>query len=79
MILYAGLFDFTHYGKKGKIMPKFEIGPFIQSIIVALIFFAIGRYIVIQSGGSGRWVIFAALIIFYAVWWVWYSRGRRKK
>lgn len=60
-------------------MPKFEIGPFIQSIIVALIFFAIGRYIVIQAGGTGRWLIFAALIIFYAVWWVWYTRGRRKK
>ena len=60
-------------------MPKFEIGPFIQSIIVALIFFAIGRYITIQTDGSGRWVILVALILFYAVWWVWYSRGRRKK
>ena len=60
-------------------MPKFEIGPFIQSIIVALIFFAIGRYITVQTDGLGRWVIFAALIIFYAVWWVWYSRGKRKK
>jgi len=59
-------------------MPKIEIGPFIQSIIVALIFFAIGRYITIQTDGSGRWVIFAALIIFYAVWWVWYSRRRKK-
>ena len=60
-------------------MPKFEIGPFIQSIIVALIFFAIGRYITIQTDGSGRWLIFIALIIFYAVWWVWYSRNKRKK
>jgi len=59
-------------------MPKIEIGPFIQSIIVALIFFAIGRYITIQTDGSGRWAIFAALIIFYAVWWVWYSRRRKK-
>ena len=60
-------------------MPKFEIGPFIQSIIVALIFFAIGRYITIQTDGLGRWEIFVALIIFYAVWWVRYSRGKRKK
>jgi membrane protein DedA with SNARE-associated domain len=60
-------------------MPKIDIGPFIQSIAVALILFAIGRYITIQTDGLGRWVIFAALIIFYAAWWVWYSRGKRKK
>jgi hypothetical protein len=60
-------------------MPKFEIGPFIQSIIVALIFFAIGRFIVIQMEDLGRWVIFIGLIIFYAIWWVAYQRRKRKK
>ena len=60
-------------------MPKIDISPFIQSIAVALILFAIGRFIAIQMDGVGRWVIFAALIIFYTAWWVWYSRGKRKK
>jgi len=60
-------------------MPKIDIGPFIQSIAVALILFAIGRFIAIQMDGLGRWVIFASLIIFYAAWWIWYSRRKRKK
>ena len=60
-------------------MPKIDFGPFIQSIAIALILFAIGRFIVVQTGGSGRWVIFAALIIFYAAWWVFYQRRKRKK
>ena len=60
-------------------MPKIEIGPFIVSIVVALLFFAIGRFIVIQTGGAGRWMIFAGLIIFYAIWWVSYRRAKKKK
>jgi membrane protein DedA with SNARE-associated domain len=60
-------------------MPKIDFGPFIQSIVIALILFAIGRFIVIQMEDVGRWVIFAALIIFYAAWWVFYQRRKRKK
>ena len=60
-------------------MPKIDFGPFIQSIVVALIFFAIGRFIAIQLDDVGRWVIYVALIIFYAVWWVSYRRRKRKK
>jgi hypothetical protein len=60
-------------------MPKIEIGPFIQSIAIALVLFAVGRFIVVQTEGAGRWVIYATLIIFYAAWWVWYRRGKRKK
>ena len=65
--------------QKGKTMPKIDFGPFIQSIVVALIFFAIGRFIAIQMDDVGRWMIYAALIIFYAVWWVSYQRRKRKK
>ena len=65
--------------QKGKTMPKIDFGPFIQSIVVALLFFAIGRFIAIQMDDVGRWMIYAALIIFYAAWWVWYQRGKRKK
>ena len=60
-------------------MPKIEVGPFIQSIVIALVLFAIGRLIVIQMEDLGRWVIFAAVIIFYAAWWVFYQRRKRKK
>lgn len=60
-------------------MPKFDIGPYITSVAVALVFFAIGRFLVIQMDDLGRWVIYIGLIIFYAVWWVWYQRGKRKK
>jgi hypothetical protein len=60
-------------------MPKIEIGPFITSIIVALLFFALGRFLVIQLEDVGRWVIFGSLLIFYAIWWVAYQRRKRKK
>ena len=60
-------------------MPKIDLGPFIQSIIMALIFFAIGRFIAIQMDDAGRWMIYVALIIFYVVWWVSYQRRKRKK
>jgi hypothetical protein len=60
-------------------MPKIDFGPFIQSIVIALVLFAVGRFIVLQTGGAGRWVIYAGLIIFYAAWWVFYQRRKRKK
>ena len=60
-------------------MPKIDLGPFIQSIAIALVLFAIGRFIVIQMEDVGRWVIFAALIVFYAAWWIFYQRRKRKK
>ena len=58
---------------------KIDFGPFIQSIIVALVFFAIGRFIAIQLDDVGRWVIYAALIILYSAWWVFYRRRKGKK
>ena len=60
-------------------MPKIDFGPFIQSIAVALVLFAVGRFIVVQTDGTGRWVIYAGLIIFYAAWWFSYRRRKRKK
>jgi len=60
-------------------MPKIDFGPFIQSIAVALVLFAVGRFIVVQTEGTGRWVIYAGLIIFYAAWWFSYRRGKRRK
>jgi hypothetical protein len=60
-------------------MPKLEIGPFITSIIVALLFFALGRFLVIQMDDAGRWIVYISLIVFYAVWWFFYQRRKRKK
>lgn len=60
-------------------MPEINLGPFFKSITIALVLFAIGRFIVIQTEELGRWVIFIGLVIFYAVWWVSYRRGKRKE
>jgi hypothetical protein len=60
-------------------MPNIDFGPFIQSVAIALVLFAIGRFIAIQMEEFGRWMIYAGLIVFYLVWWVSYQRGKRKK
>jgi hypothetical protein len=79
MILYAEVFAFAHCVIGKETVPKIDFGPFMRSVIVALIFFAIGRFIVVQTEGSGRWLIYAGLVIFYAAWWFFYRRGTRKK
>ena len=60
-------------------MPKINIIPIIQSITIALIFFALGRLMVIQMGNLGIWIVAGLLIIFYVVWWIIYQRGKRKE
>jgi hypothetical protein len=60
-------------------MPKIDFGPFITSIVIALVFFAIGRYFAIQLDDAGRWAIYIGLIVFYAIWWFFYQRRKGKK
>ena len=60
-------------------MQKIEFGPLIRTIVIALVFFAIGRFIVMQTQDLGRWIIFAGIIIFYAVWWIMYQNRKKKK
>jgi hypothetical protein len=60
-------------------MFNIKIGPFIKSIAIALVFFAIGRLVVVQMGGVGSWIILIGLVVFYAVWWVFYQRGKKRK
>ena len=60
-------------------MPKIDLGPYITSVAVALVFFALGRFLVIQLEDVGRWVIFVGLFVFYAIWWISYQRKKRKK
>jgi len=60
-------------------MQKIEFGPLIRTIVIALVFFAIGRFIVMQTQDLGRWIIFGGLIIFYAVWWIMYQNRKKRK
>ena len=59
-------------------MPKIKILPIVQSIAIALVFFALGRIMVIQMGTLGVWIAVILVIVFYAVWWVNYQRGKQK-
>lgn len=54
------------------------MGPFIKSIAFALVFFALGRIIVIQMGNKGIWMIAIGLIIFYTIWWAFNRRDKNK-
>ena len=60
-----------------KIMPKIKIHPIVQSFIIAMIFFVLGRLMVIQMGTLGVWIVAILVIVFYTVWWVNYQRGKR--
>ena len=57
-------------------MPKIKILPILISITIALIFFTLGRLILVLMPDNGIWVTFGLLVIFYAGWWFLY---RRKK
>jgi hypothetical protein len=60
-------------------MPDFEIPPIVKNVAIALAFFVVGRWIYIQMGTTGIWVIAFLLVAFYAVWWTLYRRSKRKK
>jgi len=45
---------------------------------IALIFFALGRIVVVQMGTTGIWIVIVALIVFYSAWWVNYRRSKKK-
>jgi Flp pilus assembly protein TadB len=76
----------THFPQKrgcpnkqtGEIVPKIKIFPIIQSITIALIFFALGRLFVLKIGTAGIWISVGLLIIFYLVWWRRYQRDKKK-
>jgi len=58
-------------------VPKIKIFPIIQSITIALIFFALGRLLVLQMGNIGIWISVGLLIIFYLLWWRRYQRNKK--
>ena len=41
----------------------------VRNIILAFVFFAIGRFIVLQMGDTGVWVIIGLVAAFYFGWW----------
>jgi len=59
-------------------MPKIKIFPIVKSLIAALLFFVLGRLIVMQLGTVGIWIVAVLVIGFYAIWWVSYQRGKQK-
>ena len=56
-------------------MPKINLLPILKSVIIALVFFTLGRMLTQSLGWAGIWVTVSLLVIFYAAWW-WL--GRRK-
>ena len=60
-------------------MPDIKISPFIKSIAIALIFYALGRLIVLQMGTNGIWLILGSLVIFYGWRWVIFRRNKGNK
>jgi hypothetical protein len=59
-------------------MPKIKLLPIAKSIAIALIFFAVGRLMVIQMGTKGIWIVGILVIGFYSIWWVSYKRGKKQ-
>jgi hypothetical protein len=59
-------------------MPEKKLLSIIKSIIFALIFFALGRLMVVKLGNLGVVLTFVFVIAFYVIWWVRYQRGQRK-
>jgi len=48
-----------------------KIKKLIRSILLAFLFFFIGRFIVLQMGEIGYWIVGGLVIAFYVVWYFW--------
>ena len=57
-------------------MPK--ISPILRNLILIFLFFTIGRFLVLQMGTNGSWIIIGGVIVFYVVWWNNYQRNKKK-
>jgi positive regulator of sigma E activity len=58
-------------------MSELKVGPLARSILLAMVFFVLGRIIVDQMGSTGVWLIFGLLAVFYGALWL-FRRSRRK-
>ena len=59
-------------------MRDIKVGPFVRSILFAMVFFVLGRIIILQMGNNGIWLIVFLLVVFYFGWWALFRRGKRK-
>lgn len=59
-------------------MPKIKIIPIIKSITIAMLFFVVGRLMVMQMGSLGIWIVAGLLVVFYIAWWMMYRRNKTK-
>lgn len=46
-----------------------NISKIALSFFLTLIAFIVGRYLVLNLGVPGRWIIILGVIIFYIIWW----------
>jgi hypothetical protein len=58
-------------------MPKIKLLPIAKSIAIALIFFALGRILVLQLGNIGIVIVLVVVIVFYGIWWVKYQKNKQ--
>jgi len=49
----------------------------VRNIILAFVFFFIGRVIVYQMGNTGIWIVFGLVAASYFGWWI-FKRSDRK-
>ena len=59
-------------------MPEIKILPILVSILIALVFFALGRVMVMLMGTTGILIVFVLLAVFYFIWWRNYQRSKTK-
>ncbi len=60
-------------------MPDIKLPPLVRNLAIALIFFILGRWIYIQMGVTGIWVIAILLVVFYTGWWALFRRKKGEK
>jgi hypothetical protein len=50
----------------------------LRNILLAFIFFFIGRFLIIQMGMTGYWVVGGLVVAFYVAWYLLGWRRRNK-
>lgn len=56
-----------------------KLSAFVRSVAIALVFFSLGRLLVIRLGTTGYWVIGILLVLFYLGWWLLFHRDSEEE
>lgn len=52
-----------------------KLPSFATALLGGIVFIILGMFIVRYAGSSGRWIVFAVVIVFYLIWWaMWRKR-----